>query len=197
MHPSPARGGTGIRVDSQTMPRILIVAYGNPMRCDDGVAWRAADALERNFCGGDVEILRTHQLAPELAEAISRCEAVIFVDAASPEGGNSQPGEVRCAQVGLSESTPKFSHQLSPGAVVALARQLYGASPLSFSVTLTGCCFDHGESLSPVVAASLPSLVTRIESLVQEFLVPEAPSGPASPGIRRSWFGHATWARVL
>jgi Ni,Fe-hydrogenase maturation factor len=67
MHPNPARDGTGARVDSRAMPRILIVAYGNPMRCDDGVAWRAADALETNSCGGNVEILRRHQLAPELA----------------------------------------------------------------------------------------------------------------------------------
>jgi hypothetical protein len=43
-------------------------------------------------------------------------------------------------------------------------------------VTLTGECFDHGESLSPVVAAALPALVTRIEALVQQFLSPEYPA---------------------
>jgi hydrogenase maturation protease len=162
------------------MPHILIVAYGNPMRCDDGVAWRAADALEKNLCGRDVEILRTHQLAPEVTEAVSRSKAVIFIDAALG-AGNSQPGEVRCSQISLPEGTPHFSHQLSPSAVVALARQLYGASPRSFLVTLTGHCFDHGESLSPVVAAALPALVTRIEDLVQEFLVSEASSDSGKP----------------
>ncbi len=34
-----------------------------------------------------------------------------------------------------------------------LIHQLYSASPLAFSITLTGRCFDHGESLSPEVAA--------------------------------------------
>ena len=156
------------------MSRVLIVAYGNPMRCDDGLAWRAADQLEGKFASAEVEVLRSHQLAPELAETVSRSEAVIFVDAASGVAGNGQPGELRCAQVGLPQSPARFSHQFYPGAVVALARQLYGASPPAYSVTLTGECFDHGESLSPVVAAALPVLVARIQALVQQFLLSES-----------------------
>jgi hydrogenase maturation protease len=156
------------------MARVLIIAYGNPLRCDDGLAWRAADELEAKFSVADVEILRTHQLAPELAETVSRCEVVIFVDAASAEGGNGQPGEVRCLPISLPEDRSGFSHQLSPGAVVALALRLYAASPRAFSVTLTGECFDHGELLSPLVAAALPALVSRIAALVQPSLLPEA-----------------------
>jgi hydrogenase maturation protease len=167
--------GTHSRDKLRTMSHVLIVAYGNPMRCDDGLAWRAATALEGKFFSSQVEIVRSHQLAPELAETVSRCEAVIFVDAAP--AGNGLPGEIRCAQVSLPEAPPRFSHQLSPDAVVALARQLFGARPEAFSVTLTGHCFDHGESLSPVVTAALPALVARIEALIQQFLALEAPSG--------------------
>jgi len=152
------------------MPRILIIAYGNPMRSDDGLAWRAADELEGKFADADVEILRTHQLAPELAEILSHAEAVIFVDAAAPDENASQPGEVRSAPVHLSAGPPRFSHQLSPSAVVALARQIYGAHPGAFSATLTGKNFAHGESLSPVVAAAIPALVAHIEALVQSLL---------------------------
>ncbi len=154
------------------MPRVLIIAYGNPMRCDDGLAWRAADELEGKFPTHEFEILRTHQLAPELAETVSRSQAVIFVDAASSGGTNAQPGEVREAPIGLSAGPPCFSHHLSPAAVIALASQLYGAHPRAFSVTLTGQSFDHGESLSPVVVAAIPALVARIETLVQSLLSP-------------------------
>jgi hydrogenase maturation protease len=158
------------------MPRVLIVAFGNPMRCDDGLAWHVADQLEGRYSTEEVEILRAHQLAPDLAETVSHCEAVIFVDAASADAaGNGPPGEVRHAEVSLPESAPRFSHQLSPSAVVALAHKLYDAKPRVFSVTLTGQCFDHGESLSAVVTAALPVLVARIETLVQQFLSPEAP----------------------
>ena len=152
------------------MPRILIVAYGNPMRCDDGLAWHAVDELEKKFSSPEVEVLRTHQLAPELAETVSSVEAVIFVDAAT--AGNGQPGEVRSSPIDLPEGAPRFSHQLYPGSVIALARQLYAATPLAFSVTLTGACFDHGELLSPVVGAALPALVARIAALVEQLVAP-------------------------
>ena len=95
------------------MPRVLIVAYGNPLRSDDGVAWSAADELEKKFPGGNVEILRAHQLAPELADAVSRFEGVIFIDAATASDGGP-PGEVRCEQAGLPEGPVRFSHHLSP-----------------------------------------------------------------------------------
>jgi len=153
------------------MPRVLVIAYGNPLRSDDSVAWRAAAALEGKFSTPNVEIVRTHQLAPELAETVSRCGAVIFVDAA----GNGSPGEIRSAQINLPQTQPRFSHQLSPAAVVALTHQLFAATPSAFSVTLSGACFDHGESLSPAVAAALPALVARIEALIQHFLPSEAP----------------------
>src|SRR5579862_7560090 len=138
------------------MPRVLIVAYGNPLRSDDGLAWRAAAALQDKFSSPDVEIVRVHQLAPELAETVSRCEAVIFVDANASTAG--PPGEIRCTRIGLPEAPPGFSHQLSPDAIVALAQELFGAGPDALTVTLTGSCFDHGESLSPAVAAALPAL---------------------------------------
>ncbi len=156
------------------MASVLIIAYGNPLRCDDGLAWRAADELEGKLSSSEAEIHHAHQLAPEMAEDITRCDTVIFVDAAAAESGNRQPGEVRCAEIALAEGPARFSHQLSPGAVVALARQLYGVSPRAFSVTLTGECFDHGESLSPEVAAALPALVVRIEALVQAALSSES-----------------------
>jgi len=160
------------------MPRILIVAYGNPMRSDDGVAWRAAEVLERKVAGsrieGEVEILRCPQLAPEVAETVSRSEAVIFLDAASAHAGG-QPGELRCEEVLLVAGKAHFSHQLSPGTVMALSRQLFGATPRAFAMTLTGECFDHGESLSPVVEAALPEWVARTEALVQQLLTSVRP----------------------
>jgi len=39
------------------MARVLIIAYGNPMRSDDGVAWRAAAALQGRFSSDEVEIV--------------------------------------------------------------------------------------------------------------------------------------------
>lgn len=151
------------------MPRILIIAYGNPLRSDDGVAWRAAEALRKRFSADEIEIHCVHQLAPELAESVSQFPGVIFVDAASAPA--SHPGEINVETLGgndVRESTTHFPHALSPRAVVRLAETLYGAKPQAFSVTVTGQNFDHGEALSPAVASALQNLVTRIALLVRE-----------------------------
>ena len=155
------------------MARVLILAYGNPMRCDDGLAWRGADELEGQFAATEVEILRSHQLTPELAEAVRGCEAVIFADAAPADGAHGEPGEVRIAPIVVPGAAARFSHHLSPSAVMGLAQRLYATNPRALSVTLTSECFDHGEALSPVVAAAIPDLVARIKALIQELLSSE------------------------
>jgi hydrogenase maturation protease len=152
------------------MFRVLILAYGNPLRSDDGIAWRAADALEAKLPKYEVEILRLHQLGPELAEIASRSEFIIFLDAASVP--SSLPGEIRVEEIGSERTDPReaspFSHVLSPQTVITLADTLYGAHPKAILITVTGANFDHGESLSPSVEAALPVLIDRIEGVVQK-----------------------------
>ena len=148
---------------------------------DDGIAWHASDELERTFSPAEVELLRLHQLTPELAETVGHYEAVIFVNAdASGENTNLGPGQVRCEEVRskskvvLFEDIVRpvaegcFSHRLSPKAIITLAHQLYGANSRAFTVTLTGKCFDHSEALSPVAIDALPALVARVEDLVRQ-----------------------------
>ena len=153
------------------MRRLLIVAYGNPLRSDDGVAWRAAEALQEVFSPNEVEILTMHQLGPEVAESISRSQCVIFVDAAA---GPGRPGEIEIKELSSTNSegadSSAFCHAVSPGNVLALAAQLYQARPKAFSVTIVGGNFQHGESLSPAVEAALPSLLARIGELSKEFV---------------------------
>lgn len=159
------------------MPRILMVAYGNPLRSDDGLAWRAADQLEGKFSPAEVEILRLHQLAPEQAETASHFECVIFIDAAHTHTDNrrqSRPGDVRIDPIrpgdAGSAEPPRLFHAISPEAVLALAARLYKATPTAFSATVTGENFSHGEFLSPAVAAAMPTLTGSIEALVRKML---------------------------
>jgi hydrogenase maturation protease len=154
------------------MPWVLIVCYGNPLRCDDGIAWRAADALDGKFSDASIEILRMHQLAPEVADNLRQRELVIFLDAAcidDIEGG--RPGEVRVREVSgaeIREQHPgQFSHVYSPEKVLDLARELYNASPKAFVITVAGENFGHGECLSPTVAGALHKLVLTVEQLVE------------------------------
>jgi hydrogenase maturation protease len=146
-------------------PPLLIVAYGNPLRSDDGVAWQAAAALQEKFNSQEAEILTLHQLGPEVAESASRSECVIFVDAAA---GPGRPGEIQTKEVLSSDTdteTSAFCHAMSPSHVLALAAQLYQRRPRAFSVSVVGENFNHGESLSAAVKVALPALLARIEQL--------------------------------
>jgi hydrogenase maturation protease len=145
------------------MTQTLIVGYGNPLSCDDGVGWHATEALSLNLQSPEIEVILRHQLAPELADNLRNADLVIFIDAA--HGG--QPGELTCEPLTLQHGTIR-SHQLSPAHLLALAQQLYGATPRAFAVSLCGECFDHGATLSASVEAGLPKLIALVESLARQ-----------------------------
>jgi hydrogenase maturation protease len=163
-------------IDIEIMGRVLIIAYGNPLRSDDGLGWRAAEALEGRFTPDQVEIVRVHQLAPELAEAISRSDGVILLDAATPRSTEMKPGDIQVEDFerDKADQSSRFCHAFSPGSVLELAAELYGVEPRAFFVTMIGEDFAHGECLSPRVAAALPAMVGRIEALVEEIVSAKA-----------------------
>ena len=157
--------------DMHMPSQVLVIAYGNPLRSDDGVAWRAAAALQTILSPEEAEILILHQLGPELAESVSHSQCVIFVDAAA---GPGRPGEIEVKELSPTNSEAAesvgFCHAVSPANVLALAAQLYKATPKAFSVTVVGENFQHGESLSLPVEAALPLLLARIRELSTEFV---------------------------
>lgn len=151
------------------MSRVLIIAYGNPLRSDDGVAWHAADILAERFSAPDTEILRLHQLAPELADTLRSFDRVIFIDAAFGEDPDIESGAVGVEEIFPATPDPaRFSHAFTPQRVLGLAAELYAARLRAFSVTVRGANFDHGNTLSAPVADALPNLVSTIERLVRD-----------------------------
>jgi hydrogenase maturation protease len=146
------------------MPHVLVLAVGNPLRSDDGLAWHAADELRSSGSQSEIEILKVHQLAPELAEDVSRAAQVIFVDAAA----TGEPGTLSCERVVGSAAGSASSHSFTPAALLQLATTLYGASPAAALVSVAGESFEHGETLSREVEQALPRLVAKIRELMFE-----------------------------
>ncbi len=142
--------------------RVLVIAYGNPLRCDDGVAWQSAEEIRRKLAS-QVDVICVHQLAPELAEEISRAGTVIFLDAT--DDGN--PGKVVCQAVSAEPIQPRFSHHLSPAQILTLCDQLYEVRPRGFLISISGQCFDHGEGLSPAAIRALPQTVAAVSDLLR------------------------------
>jgi len=145
------------------MSRVLVLAVGNPLRSDDGLAWHVADELRRNNLPPDVEIITVHQLAPELAENASSADLVIFVDASSL----GEPGALSCEKIAAAPAESGSSHHLSPQALVELTAMLYGRAPAAYLVSIAGRNFDHGELLSPEVSKAIPGLVAKMRELIR------------------------------
>ena len=160
---------------------VLVVGYGNTLRSDDGIGWRAASLLADDprlrddpRLGG-VEVLAIHQLAPELALDFSRVSLVILIDA----GADNPPGEISVQSLapdvdaGVSGGAPGAthgpgapSHHVGPPELLALARALYGAAPAALVVRVGVAEMEIGEALSPAVSAALPAVADVVVGLI-------------------------------
>jgi hydrogenase maturation protease len=142
------------------MTSVLILAYGNPQRGDDGVAWHAAELLRDRCPTARIEC--AHQLAPEFAEMAAQADVVLFIDAAQ----DGEPGHIVCTEVNPAADCGQSSHWLTPAQVMALCRQLYGATPRAMSVSIAGASFDHGATLSDAISSALPELIDLVEDFI-------------------------------
>ena len=142
---------------------VVVVGYGNALRCDDGLGWHAAELLADDPRVEGAEVLQRHQLTPELALDISLASLVVLIDASS----RLPPGELSVERVEPAVGVgPSGSHHLTPATLVALAHELYG---LAADVLVVSCgvqSLEIGDGLSPVVEAALPTLVDTVVELV-------------------------------
>jgi hydrogenase maturation protease len=162
---------------TQTSRRILVAGIGNVFLGDDGFGVAVANRLaERPFPPG-VEVadfgIRGMDLAFTLQEGY---DAVILVDA-SPRG--EAPGTLTVVDAGTDPGGEPVieSHGMDPVRVLAFARSLGGAPPLTLVVAcepatvMTGASDEDivGELSAPVQAA-IPEAVALVESLVNDLL---------------------------
>ena len=132
----------------------LVIGYGNPLRSDDAAGLHVARAVD----GPQFRVIETYQLTPELAEDISTYRRVIFVDC----DVELAPGEVRVSTV--EPTVHADTHLQTPGDLLRLARDLYGASPLALLVGIGPATMELGETLSPAVAEAVGLAADLIHS---------------------------------
>jgi hydrogenase maturation protein HypF len=145
---------------SRSIDEILVVGYGNELRRDDGAGPVVARAVEALKLPG-VRALALPQLTPELAQGVSEGRAAIFVDA-QPAGENQEVGVQPLAP---SESAQIGTHASDPGAVLALARSVFGRSPPAWLVTVPAVDFGYGDQLSPSTKCVVPKAVLEVRRL--------------------------------
>jgi Ni,Fe-hydrogenase maturation factor len=112
----------------------------------------------------DLAVLDPVQLTPELAVDIGRAAVVVFVDASVDEAG-----VVRCVPVAPAAGSPgAFTHSATPAGLLALVRDLSGAAPPAWLVSVGAATFAPGTGLSPAVAAVVPDAVACVARLVAD-----------------------------
>jgi hydrogenase maturation protease len=138
----------------------VVVAYGNPLRGDDGVAWRIAEELRAR----GARVLVSQQLTPELALDLKDASRVVFVDAAAGQ----EAGEVRWCEVSCATRAAASGHHLTPQGVLAYSRCLNGHAPRAFLVSVTGEDFAVSSALSARVEAAVERTVSLVQDLLGE-----------------------------
>jgi Ni,Fe-hydrogenase maturation factor len=127
------------RTNGATLVNTLLMACGNSLRGDDGVAHEVLRLVEyRKSC----HARHVHQWVPELAEEISRFERVVFMDA------DLEATAPALEPVSGESTRSPLSHASNPAEIVALSRALFGFEGEALLYRLPAGNFAPGEQLS-------------------------------------------------
>lgn len=147
-------------------PDILIYAYGNPGRQDDGLgnalieklnAWVNQEGIE------GISFDSNYQLNIEDAAEISNRDLVIFVDASAEDINHWILTPVD------SESNVSFTtHSATPGYIVGLCKQIYGRMPATYLLHIKGYEWKFKEELSPRARRNLDIAFEEIVGILEK-----------------------------
>lgn len=138
--------------------KTLVFGFGNMGRQDDGLGVLLATHI-KTLNIKDVDVDMNYQLNAEDALKISEYRRVIFVDAsvAIEDSFDLQSLE---AEACIAFST----HAMSPGSILAMAEQLYSASPDAYVLHIRGYEWEFGAPLSAQAADNLELTKAYIEN---------------------------------
>jgi Ni,Fe-hydrogenase maturation factor len=147
----------------------LVIAIGNPLRRDDGVAHRVPTPP-------GVEMRAVLQLTPEIAAEIAHYDTVVFVDA------DIDASQVRVEPVDSAPSPSPLTHVSRPSEIVALARSLFGFAGEAYTCRIPVSDLSEGEELSRSTSQFADQAAREIDSLLApERLAPQAAREIDSP----------------
>jgi hydrogenase maturation protease len=156
--------------------RVLILACGNSLRCDDGVGpWLAEWAEEKFSACSDLRVISSQQWTPELAHDLACAESAIFIDCSIA----SAPGSVNLLPVhGAKVSQALATHHLGAPELLALSQDIYGEQPRrAFLLTIGAGSVELGEEFSAAGTAALPGACRLLKNAIEQLL--NAGSEPA------------------
>jgi hydrogenase maturation protease len=156
--------------------RSLVIGYGNVYCHDDGVGFFLVNLLRNRFgqealppdedgldrLGQTVDTAVLHQLVPEIIPILVQYQTVFFVDAHT----GSIPDEIRISEVKEEIGFHAVTHHMSPGMLLAMARQTHHRAPAGYLVSVRGDDFDFGLGLSEPCRRRAETVPTVILDLI-------------------------------
>jgi hydrogenase maturation protease len=138
--------------------RILLIGYGNIYCRDDGVAFYVINLFRQRLglpilqadedgldgLGHSFDTILLHQLVPEIGSVVVQYQHVVFIDAHK----GVIPDDVRVIEVQEELSFHAVTHHMSPGMLLATARQTHHFAPKAHLVSVKGDNFDFGLGLT-------------------------------------------------
>ena len=156
--------------------KILLYAYGNPGRQDDGLGNRFIEEMELWIREKGIDYIETDsnfQLNIEDAYNISGKDLVIFIDASVED-----IQDFHFAEVEPSEGRSEFTmHSASPAFILALCKKIYLAHPRTYLLQIRGYEWEFSEGISPAATDNLAKAVGFLCEKLQdnEFLGKDYP----------------------
>jgi hydrogenase maturation protease len=154
---------------------VVVAAVGNPLRGDDGAAWRVAEAIERRWAGRGVRVLVGQQVVPEWAAVLADADLVYFVDAAVGREGMALERLAPAAPENGSAPT----HSLDPATILGMALNLFDRAPEAYLLAIPAADFGFDERLSPSTQLGVEQAIRMLDQVLAEYvgdrLRPDAP----------------------
>lgn len=142
-------------------PPAVLLACGNSLREDDGVALRIAEAAQQSIPATQLRIIAAQQWTPELAAELADARLAIFVDANAAD----EPGAIRVAPI-KARGEQVETHRLDPATILGLAEALCGRAPEhAVLLTIGASSFGYGEQMSRAVCDAIPKAVRLAATL--------------------------------
>jgi len=144
--------------------KVLLIGFGNPGRLDDGLGPALAERLEKaNLPGLTVDA--NYQLTVEDADAVSKHDVVIFVDASvnGPEPFSFYKIQPQTEDMSFS------THSIEPESVLGMAHEMFDAKTKGYVLGIRGYEFNEfGQELSSDATINLELAIKFILSTIQK-----------------------------
>lgn len=134
----------------------LVIAIGNSMRRDDGVAH-----IVKTRPGIDKRLVL--QLAPEIAEEIAGYDTVVFIDA------DINAKQVRIERIQPGPAPSALTHILRPWEIITLSRALFGFLGEAYACHIPVTDLSAGEGLSPRAAQFAKQASEELDKMIQSY----------------------------